>query len=354
MHMESLSTINKSVILVGKGNGGRLGDAILIYCKAKYLSYKFDIPLLCTRLPLFDQFSLSLYENMCHHIDGNMFEAREKILDCHTIPLFQQGAIAFDIDFYCQMRKMTDKFRAYVGCAEYPFDWFKKKMVKYPDFGKELKRNLQLRDQNSRQEPVAKGAITVAVATRMGSGPDDELIAEQFFNSDSVIYRNEKYHPFKFVPQQFYIDQVKRLSALLQHRTMQIYFFVDKNKEYTEKILVEWRKALYDYKNISIQCDMETNWQKRMLDDLYTMAHCDCLVRGCSHFAGIAQLAGDHKIIIGPDPISYIWSGNKLIFKRAFIYFQNSKENKFEQYVYEDTAHELLQSLAKDVFKTEP
>lgn len=340
--------INGRRLLVG--NEGRLGDIILIYCKAKYLSYKYNIPLLCTKLPYYDQLALSLYETLYKPSDRDMFDNYQKVLDCRMIPSLQKESILFDIDFYCRMRKKNIPSRAYVGCNEYPFDWFKKKMIKYPVFGKELKRNLQLRDTTNRQYPHAENAITVAVATRMGSGGDDALISEQFFPSNAVIWRNENIHPFKFVPQQFYIDQVKRLSALLQHRKMHIYFFVDKNRGYTEKILATWRKSLADYKNITIECKLEKDWQQRMLDDLYVMSHCDCLIRGCSHFAGIAQLAGEHKIIIGPDPISFAWSGKCLIFKRTFIYFQNSRENKFEQYVYEDTSKEILYSLAAQCF----
>ena len=188
------------------------------------------------------------------------------------------------------------------------------------------------------------------------------LISEQFFSSAALVaqptiaslYRVQADggSPFKFVPQQFYIDQVKRLSAILLDRKIHIYLFIDKDKEFVEGILAKWREALTDYKNITIECNVEKKWDERVIDDLYCMSKCDCLIRGCSHFAGIAQLAGDHKIIMGPDPVSNCWVDEKhLIFRKTFVYFQNVQKNKFEQYVYEDMDKNKLISMAEEVFK---
>jgi hypothetical protein len=329
------------------GSGGRLGDNILLYCKAKYLSYKHGKPLRYNNFPFFDQLNISVYETQ-YQRENNIRHIR--VNNAQVIPSYLDSPTIFDIDYYCKMTKKNNLHGSYVGCKEFPFDWVKKKMVKYQEFGAELKRNLQIHTPRNTQIHKAGDCITVAVSTRMGTSIHDDpaLYSEQFFE---MPYRyGDLGFAFKFVPQQFYINQVKRLSALLQHRKMHIHFFIDKEKDYAANILAQWRIALADYKNITLECNIEGTWEQRTLDDLYIMSHCSCLIRGCSHFAGIAQLAGDHLIIIGPNPASYIWEGRRLIFTKTFIYFQNALKNTFQQFVYEDTPIDILQSLALNLF----
>lgn len=354
-----------AIILAGKESRGRLGDNILLYCKAKYFSFKYGIPLVYKNYPYFEQLTLSKYEALYTPQIGMLYSPKTLISDSQDIKNLFKSSALLEINYFCNMRKHHDPSEPYVGCGEFPFDWIKKKMIKYPAFGAELKRNLQILDEYIPSKPLAKDCITVAVSTRLGSGDDTPyLFSEQFFSREGLLEDQEKQHslyllpadkgnPFKFIPQQFYIDQVKRLSNLLLHRNMYIYLFIDKEKDFVDKIVTKWREALADYKNIVIECNIEKTYDKRIFDDLYYMSKCDCLIRGCSHFSGIAQLAGDHKIIIGPDPVSFYWADPKhLIFQKTFIYFQNTKQNKFEQYVYEDTDNCNLIAIANKFIQT--
>ena len=354
--MQSFTKQPAGIILAGKESGGRLGDNILLYCKAKYFSFKYHMPLEYKGFPFFEQFVLSQHEKKYEKITDCRFPVRLLVQDKNAFAVNTEQAALYEIDYYCHMRKDKKNIGAYVNCGEYPFDWIKKKMVKYPEFGAELRRNLQVIGHDGAEKIGMKDCVTVAVTTRMGSGNDDRfLYSEQFFDEKSLhfVSRNfygshaDRVNPFKFVPQQFYINQVKRLSELLHHCTMHVHFFIDKDKIFTEDILRKWRIALSDYKNISIESDMESDCGKRVIDDLVRINECDYLIRGCSHFSGIAQLAGSHKIIIGPDPVSAFWiDATHLIFRKTFIYFQDLQENKFEQYVYEETEKAALQDLA--------
>ena len=347
----------EKIIVAGKASGGRLGDNVLLYCKAKYFSYKQHIPFAYRNFPFFGQLALSQYDNTYLNEFEQRFPVKVLVQDKHVFADDKKKSTMYEVDYFCQMRKNKNNEDAYVGCGEFPFDWITKKMMKYPEFGNELRRNLQILNHDILQIPehALEDYVTVAVTTRMGCGGDDPfLYSKQFFDEQSLRSSANGFHdrhadggnPFKFVPQQFYVNQVKRLSELLHHRPMKIYYFVDRDREFTEDLLNKWRVALADYKNISIECTQEKNWDQRTLDDLALISKCDCLIRGCSHFSGVAQLVGQHRIIMGPDPVSAVWLDPKhLVFKRTFIYFQNIKEHKFEQYVVEEMDKNILHEL---------
>ena len=365
INLSVMTDNSSSIILAGRESGGRLGDNVLLYCKAKYLSFKHGIPLVYRNFPFFDQFALSMYETLYTTIINSSYPANTLISNSYDLLETTSCSTSFEISYFCRMRKKSEMSGSDVGCGEYPFDWIKKKMTKYPEFGAELKRNLQILDKDARPRLPSRDCITVAVSTRMGCGGDDPfLYSEQFFSlvetldaQPAIAILHDAHadggNPFKFVPQQFYIDQVKRLSAMLLDRPMYIYLFIDRDKDFADGILAIWRSNLADYKNITIECNVEKKWDERVIDDLYCMSKCDCLIRGCSHFAGIAQLAGDHKIIMGPDPVSYFWADEKhLVFRKTFVYFQDVKQNKFEQYVYEDMDKVKLIAMAEQFFYT--
>jgi hypothetical protein len=356
--LANIKATPSSIIIAGRGSGGRLGDDILLFSKASYLSFKTGVPLVYRDFPYFNRLALSQYEQRYTSAFDSFSPVKILVQDKKAFVDYQSAM--FEIDYGCKMRKNNDGHGSYVGCGEFPFDWIKKKMMKYPKFGEQLRRDLQVLAKGRWQSPrnFEGDCATVAVATRMGSGYDGPTLgSEQFFDKGFLALNknlrrkavkrfSDIGNPFKFVPQQFYINQVKRLSELLQHRALHIYFFIDKDKDFTEKILAKWRSALVDYKNITIECRVEKDWKERVLDDLDLMSRCDYLIRGCSHFAGAAQLMGEHSIIIGPDPASALWLDRRhLVFKRTFIYFQNVKEYRFEQYVFEDTEKRKLQDL---------
>lgn len=102
----------------------------------------------------------------------------------------------------------------------------------------------------------------------------------------------------RFLPKQYYVDQIIKLSELLKNTPMFVYIFTDAKdrigliNEIKDKVNltnITWGyEPLNGIKNPSI------------IEDFDAMAQFDCLIRSHSNFSIAASLLGNHKIIITP------------------------------------------------------
>ncbi|MGB8367544.1 MAG: hypothetical protein WCD44_04255, partial [Candidatus Babeliales bacterium] len=183
-------------------------------------------------------------------------------------------------------------------------------------FMKELKYMLQ---------PVVKipeiklpsDTITVAVHIRKGGGYDQALSSLQYYKRDMISKRfyADKRWPRKFPPEQYYADQIIKISELLSDQPLFIYIFTD---DRNPTGLVNRIKKAVNKSNITYSCRSRGNTYKtHVVEDLYNMARFDCLIRSGSSFAVAAQLLGNHKIVIYPKSLQ--WEGRKLIANEVTI-----------------------------------
>ena len=155
---------------------------------------------------------------------------------------------------------------------------------------------------------------SIAVHIRKGGGFDHPLLSEQHFQvNDSKrtkipknVGRNhaDYNHSMKFPPEQYYVDQIKKISQLLDHQELYLFIFTD---ETNTELLIERISSAVGLDNISYDYRKENNsHSKNVLRDFFSIANFDCFIRSKeSAFAQTAHLLGDFMIAIYPE--SFHW-----------------------------------------------
>lgn len=327
----------KSKAVIRNGGSAQLGDNIAAECLAKILSIKYDVPYYCLNFDLFKlPFNESLWKGdfsnrPCVHVatDNDVIKNKDR-----------------DVVLYTDIKTKID----YVS----------------PEHLVALKNNIGLKEDPA-IEKLPSGIVTVGVHIRKGNGGgqyyDGEQTSLQSFDFDrsKVFYRTDYDNfPFdwssyqrkggriirsnafkissdvamcrekktvvstdrvgdwqtKFPPDQFYVDQIRKLSDELQGKP----FFViictdDKNpEELVQKIkqMVNRPVLIFEYRNYR-----DLPFKEQINRDLYLLSHCDVLIRSQSYFSRIAELMGNHKLVIYP--LNSRWEGNKLIMDEVVI-----------------------------------
>lgn len=277
---------------------GRLGDHLLGYIKAKWICYKNNLPLSVKPFTYFDQLKIS-------DIDKGLEKLPEKI---KTIPVNSLEATLNEKD-------STYVVSYYLPILT-PLDFEKIQTDKI--FVNELKKLIAPKASLDLIKPP-KDQLSVAVHIRKGGGFDLPLKSVQIFdlkeahvNVKSKEYV-DKHHPLKFPPEQYYIDQIKRLSKIFNDKPLYLFIFTDDSEP--EKLCQRIKKHVnldnitYDYRKNSC------NHDKNVLEDFFSMTHFDCLIRsGDSNFSKIIELLSNYKLVIYPK--GYHWTKEK---KKKFL-----------------------------------
>lgn len=292
-----------------KMTGGRFGEQLLTYSKTKRLAKKHKLRLLYQPFSYSDQLMLSVLEEPYNE---KRTESLKKVnLDQEkTISTHRNDSILYITTFYTQQDDW--------------YDWNNGSLPKTHDeeFSQELKRYISPRVPLELLR-LPDGMITVAVHVRKGGGYDKPLLNEQ----KVALHPIDIYHyvdldfPLKFPPENFYIEQIKYLSELFNDQPMYIYLFTD-DKE-PELVAQRFATALnkanitFDYRKVGNSHD------SHILEDFFSMAKFDYLIRPDSAFSTSAQLIGNFKIVICPKHA--VWKRHTLCIDKVDI--QISKSN---------------------------
>lgn len=120
----------------------------------------------------------------------------------------------------------------------------------------------------------------------------------------------------KFPPEQYYVDQIKKLSELLKNTQLFVQIFTDdKDPEF----LVQRVKKEVNLANVVFHYEDNRNkgHEQRIIEDLYSMSRFQALIRSQSYFARVAELMGDPEIVFSP--LSFKWLGKKLIMTTVVV-----------------------------------
>ena len=291
--------------------GGRFGDKIIYYTFAKWISYKFNIPLLFKPFQYSSMLRLGREEKKFSEEAEEFEEGVVPIKGEQDIIGHEQENVIFEEGeggfFHIGGRFEVERIIEYILQDQY--------------FMTELKNMLQ---------PVVplptimlpQNKITVAVHIRKGGGFDQQLGSIQHYPinivSPSHYYPvdivNDRFYadrrwPRKFPPEQYYVDQIKKISTLLDDVPLFMHIFTD---DRNPSRLVNRIKKAVNKTNITFSCRHKGNVHNvHVVEDFYNMACFDCLIRSGSNFGLAAQLLGNHKIIIYPK--HWKWEGRKLI-----------------------------------------
>jgi hypothetical protein len=162
----------------------------------------------------------------------------------------------------------------------FPVDWDD------PDFRSAARKEIRLRTPFKAME-LPSDRTTVALHIRTGGGyaPD-------------IDEANHPLHALKFLPDTYYIEQLRKLDDILNHRPLYIHLFTDHPNP--EELAEKYSKALnlpnlqFNYRKVGNKYDAN------VLEDFFGMLEFDCLVASASNFAFIASILGHYDLVIMP------------------------------------------------------
>lgn len=280
-----------------KGGGGRLGDQLWKYCKAKWISHYYKIPLLYKPFKYSDQLVLHEQESHYKQEDKARFIKNVVISNVRSDRAIMSDAnILYEIVFNASIKhayklengKTTTIRDLFSACA---LD---------KNFSKKLKELIKPAIKINKVSPPIN-MITVAVHVRKGGGYDPPLF------SRSIDFIDKK-RPKKFPPDSYYIEQIKKLSNMYEDAPMYIHIFTD--DPHPEKIAKKYEAEVGASNLCFGYREQDNHYDTNVLEDFFSMADFDCLIRPGSNFSKIAQLIGNHQVIIFPEHAK--WEGDKL------------------------------------------
>lgn len=258
------------------GWGGRLGDNLLDYSHAKWISYKWKIPLYFKPFEYSDQFIFHDYEE--HLTAETSAKFTEKVLI--SVEEIREK-IKSDTLFF--LPHVCDSYDEHLFLnARGPFvevDWTDEK------FRKMMKALIVPKNPLTLFYPP-KDRVSVAVHCRTGGGFG--------WDTDSM----KKQLPLRFPEFEYYLEQLDTLYHYLRKEPLFVYIFTDSQEP---EILMEQFKAYFSDANILFECRQEGNrHDANVLEDLFSMMNFDCLIRPMSHYSMTASHLVDYKIEFYP------------------------------------------------------
>ena len=258
--------INQAVTY-GLGQG-RFGDKILAYVGAKWVSFKFNIPLFVKPFRYSSMLRFSREEKQYSKEIAKKFK---KVILINS----EQGIIRHEED-----NVLFETKGVYFRISGYPqFRHTVEYMLQDQHLVTELKNMLQPVVPLP-QVTLPQDKVTVAVHIRKGGGFDQPLSSIQYYR---VRYYADKKFPLKFPPEQYYADQIKRISKLFDDAPLFVHIFTDDRNPLR---LVDRIEKEVNRNNITFSCRNRGNaHDAHVVEDFYNMARFDCLVRSSSNFA---------------------------------------------------------------------
>jgi len=248
-------------------NGGRFGDNLFSYCKTKWLSEKYGIPLIYKPFQYSKKLKLHKKEKVYNRRSPKKFKKIRYVSNFQLRKLEPNDNTLHIKEWYCKVHA----------------DWKDKEFIK------------KLRKLISPSAALAtivlpKDCITVAVHVRRGGG----------YRMDTNRIIDSQ--PLRFASDQFYIDQIKRLATMFKDENFYVYIFTD---DRNPEAIVEIFKRAVNIDNITYGCRKTGNSHySHVLEDFFSMMKFDCLIRPKSHYSRFIERLGNNKIIISPTHVS--------------------------------------------------
>lgn len=310
--------------------GGLFGDKLFLYAKAKWFSYQYKIPFIYKPYKYFDELVLHAFEKLrIDSFNENYFKKKITIpYQEHELNFPQVGTLYYVWlkSYDSEWSKYNDKIKKEEiiiknidtknitkidkidlvktpSCIqqkyciipeEFYFNHFFHATRDNSLFFLDLKK-LITPSRILNFVPLPKNKITVGVHVRKGG-------KFEFF-----CKRHPKEISTRILKNNYYIEMLRFLSEILHDKPMYIFLFT--NHQEPLLLIEKFEKNLMK-KNMEFVCrDVGSN-TSNVLEDLFSMSKCDCLIRPNSSFSQMAQLIGNHKVIIYPREA--VWETGKL------------------------------------------
>lgn len=272
-------------------NGGRFGDCLSTFAKAKWYAFKYKLPLLYKPFKYSDQLNLHTSETPYKADDLQFFNKIVKVKSEADIINNKEDNILFISNFY----SITPDLYEY----------------RYID--KRWEREIQkaICPSDIPQKCLKENAITIALHVRKGGGFDQPLSTDET-NSNKLLTRKfaDEIWPTKFPSDEYYIEGLASMIKLIeQNKIINVYLFTDDLEP--AKLAAKYATALSNSHVQFVYREIGNTHNKNVVEDFHAMAECDYLIRSSSLLAKASQLLGNHQVILFPRHGS--WDGNQAI-----------------------------------------
>lgn len=303
--------------------GGRLGDMLFMYIKAKWVAYQHKLPLLCRPFQYSDQ--LALHDREQHLTEDVALNYKKKIITCYDgseivdPQRFSTDITFYQVHYYFNPPQWGEYQKKYDG--QEIMGW--KEVYSNQEFIDELKKCIAPRNP-LRLPPLPTDKVTVAVHIRTGGGYDNALGSRQLYDIQELNPNEDmppsgladRSFPLKFPPLQYYVDQIKRVSEMCNDAPIYLYIYTDSKDPVSIMNLLEFA---VNKGNITFDCRRKDNHHtNNVLEDMFDMARYECLIRSGSNYPQISQLIGNHRLVICPT--SCKWVGSALVVDEIGIF----------------------------------
>lgn len=253
-------------------SGGRLGDNLVAYLHAKWLSYESQVPLLYKPFPYSSELVLDGKELL---FDKEVNKYRKRAL---LNPRFPKPASEFPILFICPyFPEIEWELNRHPGFSFKP-DW------KDRGFRKTVREMIALKTPHSLTKPPEE-CISVAVHLRDGGGFDD--------------YEHHFKHPLKTPPLSYYTESIQKVSELF--KGMPIYCHIFTDAEQPQQLIDQILKNLPPEAPIVFNYRKENNHHDaNVLEDFFSFFNFDVLIRAESNYSIVPALIHDFAVVYAP------------------------------------------------------
>lgn len=261
---------------------GRFGDNLVSYIHAKWIAYKYHLPLLYRPFIYSDR--LLVHERELHYTDSIKARFDKVVILSGKLTINPQdtSSALYFVPYFPESNYEKHHGIDFTGK---PWDFFN---VAWLDRGfiDELRKVIAPRAFITiPQTYLPSNRIAVAVHLRRGGNHDTPETIPAF--------------PLKFVPDDFYIDHIKKLYFMLNKHPLYVYLFTDDNNP--AQLMSTFKKCLQGY-NIQFACREQNNSDTtNVIEDFFALQQFDCLIHSESNFSLIMGKIGNYLATIYPD-----------------------------------------------------
>ena len=256
--------------------GGRFGDKLLIYLRAKWLSYKYQIPYYYSRFDHSTKLVLHKKETQLEHIlKTKKYEI--VALEKHPIDLKHPNPLLYVCPYFPE----NDWEIKHLGYYSFDVDWKDKK------FRQTVLRLIAPKKAIQLIHP-SQDTINIALHIREGGGVDSDEIRIKL--------------PMKLPPLSFYLEGLAKIIDLFSGKPIACHLFTDAKNP--ESLIQELKAAIPKDAMINFTFREVNSCGKNVLEDFFSFFHFDVLIRPQSNFSIIPSLLHDYAVVYSPASFS--------------------------------------------------
>ncbi len=269
-------------------SGGRFGDNLVAYLHAKWISYKYRIPLLYKPFQYSDQLVMHDVEQKFDDIRPDSFDRYATLRKDEVLNFRADSGTLYTIPYFPECMQEYDLPNNY---PYFDVDWDDE------GFRTEIRSLIKSRTPLTTLE-LPKDRITVAVHIRKRTPEFDGPVSfEQEPLPPRATYADHA-APFKFATDEYYQEQIKRISAFFGNQPMYVYLFTDSPNQVG---LMQQYQQVINLPNIEFDCRKTiNNHHLNVLEDFFSLTKFDCLVRVDSNFSLTAAKLARYKVTTAP------------------------------------------------------